>query len=1221
MEQQNTHPLLPPAFTGQSFASTFPGAGTVSNPLLASTLHHLQELSVVQGATGLLPNSSQLTLSNQFATEFNNIAAVSWPTPPNANSAWFEQAKVAAMLPMYTVFSAGGLKPNETSAFDRRQVGRLVQKEVTNSVISSPSLPKHTGFLVSESDNNAFSSQPSTPKQLGQQKKYTISSAHSSPSSAMLVLDKQPSSIESHCSTKLRPCSISPMNTSSIPSQSSVGSVDHLPSSAESVHPEIADTKRPCSQQSCCSCTIIQRKDASTTHSPIAVAGLAHNRSMESHILTSQSKAVSTTISDRPSESRTTGLQTVQVDASSSVYRTSTPAQSSGAIVHENSMDQNNLEDIPWCSIDFSDIDLFNGSSASEKDVMHSVFDEMDPSVMHRLFLIEPSLASNGLVSDGSKITKLPLNVSHLITPKIREKIRLRRDKELADADKELDRLLSLVAKKDATSTPPPALFMPLEALSPILINNDNSSDRKISLSPVQFTPPDSPTPSTSAGVPPSSISNFFFPSSSSLISTATSRAPSIHSENLPAKTRFVFMPPAEKKRTSNKVPVYKQKAKSCFQSVIKTEEHAPSDEYSFTDDEEEAKPLPVSATVSDAQSQERRLDAEVAQKLARINSTHPEQKMKLDSDESQSQDLWRHVVPKKRHSAASERPLVPSTPLLPPASVNEHVMDSSSSQKTVRLQTVVDFLSLRRQHRSSFGFLKTKSLSDKETAKNKEYLKPSVVTIKEEPKDDSSIKSRVETQQPLPKLLIRLPRRSVDENNVAYEKSRMKKRKRKRKNSDHEWIDPESRKKKKKKHKHKHHHKNATNDASDCEDESVHKPSEQWSAPETSNKEAAFFSKKRRLIMHWNERGESRADSDYYRDQNSLVSFENGEQSNVDNDSSQLSVLSKFHPVDGHLAKGTFIVCKNDILKEDCPLWKVDNQNLLQKYPPFNIDGKIAYKNSSTYSGWCDQIADSYIVVRVRFIKHSRSESIVEPEMSLLDMFPAVSIEYEERPSPSLENVSEQRKNLFVDDPIRKQMAVYIKAMLNHALDMTFLQTLKQNSDWNYLCALNSIDNLNQQHKEKVRFRVKWIQRYLDLLHFYSSCVVCDSEGSGLNCQACGIFGVEKVVQLFCNEGYDYDTLEAEEVCYTGSGSPLHAVEYLVCSSCAKLSRIYHKLHHMRYMLLKICEDKLEKVSVGNADISSEVVVGACMNDVKWLRTVINEYADLWREIEMNDC
>lgn len=44
-------------------------------------------------------------------------------------------------------------------------------------------------------------------------------------------------------------------------------------------------------------------------------------------------------------------------------------------------------------------------------------------------------------------------------------------------------------------------------------------------------------------------------------------------------------------------------------------------------------------------------------------------------------QDLWRHVVPKKRHSAISERPSVPSTPLLPPASVNEHRAENSLSK------------------------------------------------------------------------------------------------------------------------------------------------------------------------------------------------------------------------------------------------------------------------------------------------------------------------------------------------------------------------------------------------------------------------------------------------------------------------------------------------------------------------------------------------------------
>uniref|UniRef100_A0A0R3S3L9 DUF4211 domain-containing protein n=1 Tax=Elaeophora elaphi TaxID=1147741 RepID=A0A0R3S3L9_9BILA len=1227
MEQQNTssHPLLPPGFTNPSFASTFsgitPAAGNVSNPLLASTLHHLQELSAVQGAAGLLPNSSQLTLGSQFAAELNNIAAVSWPAAPNANAAWLEQAKVAAILPMYTVFSAGTLKPKQVLSFyratlDPGEIELTIQNSIaaSSAAVSSSDMPIDADTFPCKVENNNvhnLSSQPSTPQQRNQPPNAAMSSTQSSPANAMLVIDRQPSSIQSHCSTEMRPCSTSSIGPSSVPNHSSVGSVDHLPGSVgRAPMPETVGAMRPCSQQSSSNYVMSCGNDPSNAQSPSQIAAMP---------VSSRNPAVQQKTFDPSTANRSTELRTVPssvrnttVGTSSEVNQNSSTVQQTSGTPHENGADNNNLEDLPWSSIDLADIDLFSGSSVAEKDVMHSVLDEMDPTVMHRLFLNEPSIASGG--------TKLPMNVAQLVTPKIREKIKLKREKELADADKELDRLLSLVAKKDAISTPVSKVPKPLQALEPVPVTKaDTVDDHKISLSPVQFTPPDSPTASTSGGIP-STLCNFFFPSSGTSTSAAALRPRSVRNEVPSEKTRFLFMPPTEKKNKSNKVPVYKQKAKTFLQTVLKTEEHAPDDAYSFKDDEEESKPLPSGATVSETQLREQRLEAEVAQRLARINSAHPELKSKIGSDEPQyQQDLWRHVVPKKRHSAALERPSVPSTPLLPPASVNEHRTESSSSQKVAEPQTILDLLLRRKQHRSSFGFLKTKSLGDKETAKSEQQTGPSVITLRMEPRTDYGMENGTQLEQPLPKLLIRLPRRSIDENVVEYEKPKKKKKKRKKRDSDCEWIGPETKGKKKKKRKHKHHHKKRRH-ASDCEEELTNKQDEQWNAPESANKETTVFSKKRRLIMHWNEREGNRLDSEYWRDRNSSVSFENNAGHNTHPNSSEHSVLSKFHPVDGHLAKGTFVVCKADILKEECPLWRVDNQNLLQKYPPFNLDGKIAYKNSSTYSGWCDQIADSYIVIRVRFIKHSRSESIVEPEMPLLDMFPAISIEYEERQAANSGIVSEQ-KDLFADDPIRKQMAVYVKAMLNHALDMTFLQTVRQKNDWNYLCALNGIDKLNQERKEKVQLRVKWIQRYLDLLHFYSSCVVCDSEGSGLSCQACGISGVEKVVQLFCNEGYDYDTLEAEEVCYTGSGSPLHAVEYLVCSPCAKLSRMYHKLHHMRYMLLKNCEDKLEKVSAGNTDISSEFIVETCMNDVVWLRSAVNEYADLWRKIEMNAC
>ncbi len=66
-----------------------------------------------------------------------------------------------------------------------------------------------------------------------------------------------------------------------------------------------------------------------------------------------------------------------------------------------------------------------------------------------------------------------------IVTPKMREKIKIRREKELADADKEFDRLLSLVAKKDAGATRRPSVMLPVTEPS-------RTEPSGVDLSPVQ---------------------------------------------------------------------------------------------------------------------------------------------------------------------------------------------------------------------------------------------------------------------------------------------------------------------------------------------------------------------------------------------------------------------------------------------------------------------------------------------------------------------------------------------------------------------------------------------------------------------------------------------------------------------------------------------------------------------------------------------------------------
>lgn len=65
---------------------------------------------------------------------------------------------------------------------------------------------------------------------------------------------------------------------------------------------------------------------------------------------------------------------------------------------------------------------------------------------------------------------------------------------------------------------------------------------------------------------------------------------------------------------------------------------------------------------------------------------------------------------------------------------------------------------------------------------------------------------------------------------------------------------------------------------------------------------------------------------------------------------------LSAFAEIRSSVPKGTFVIHKEDVMKPDCALWKVDNQNLLQKYPL--VEGvaqaqcpTACYRNSSTVS------------------------------------------------------------------------------------------------------------------------------------------------------------------------------------------------------------------------------------------------------------------------------
>lgn len=108
---------------------------------------------------------------------------------------------------------------------------------------------------------------------------------------------------------------------------------------------------------------------------------------------------------------------------------------------------------------------------------------------------------------------------------------------------------------------------------------------------------------------------------------------------------------------------------------------------------------------------------------------------------------------------------------------------------------------------------------------------------------------------------------------------------------------------------------------------------------------------------------------------------------------------------VSKEFTSGAFVVLKTDAanLETDPPLWKIDGKALLQKYIPFEMEGKTFYKNTSVYSGWTINNKDNYYPVSVIFKQQTRKEHVVE--------FHRDQIKLEDQPAETETNVSSEEK------------------------------------------------------------------------------------------------------------------------------------------------------------------------------------------------------------------
>ncbi|XP_044765832.1 uncharacterized protein LOC123321828 [Coccinella septempunctata] len=81
--------------------------------------------------------------------------------------------------------------------------------------------------------------------------------------------------------------------------------------------------------------------------------------------------------------------------------------------------------------------------------------------------------------------------------------------------------------------------------------------------------------------------------------------------------------------------------------------------------------------------------------------------------------------------------------------------------------------------------------------------------------------------------------------------------------------------------------------------------------------------------------------------------------------------------------AVGSFVISKKDAQVGDPNkhpwIWRIDGKSLLQKYEPFEHEGKIRHKNTSIYTGWSPMDMDDYAPLTIDLIEQTEGHVVVE--------------------------------------------------------------------------------------------------------------------------------------------------------------------------------------------------------------------------------------------------
>ncbi|CAF4935948.1 unnamed protein product [Pieris macdunnoughi] len=292
----------------------------------------------------------------------------------------------------------------------------------------------------------------------------------------------------------------------------------------------------------------------------------------------------------------------------------------------------------------------------------------------------------------------------------------------------------------------------------------------------------------------------------------------------------------------------------------------------------------------------------------------------------------------------------------------------------------------------------------------------------------------------------------------------------------------------------------------------------------------------------------------------------------------------------------GEFVALKNELAEMWPTIWRVDGKTLLQKYEPFEDNGKVLYRNISTYTVWNPENKKLYTQVQVKIRSQTHLETIVELVRSELQGDDCHFIE----------------KRMLETQMYQENFEVYIQTLISHALDPNFLTEIFQEQDEYFLSNVKTVDEVTETMRTRVSSGVCGGgngSRSLDAaVATWPGLSV--AAGNGV-CRACVRPAVARL--LLYGQPYNPATLEPVQP----DARLAYEKEFLVCAACCGRVQLYTKISHQKYLMYTECSKRVAEKRMQNPSKDTTAILNELLADEPWLSQLFRDVRHSWAEAE----